>query len=319
MPNNAKKWDEFLKDVFDDDQERIDLLAEWFGYNLVPDMQYERLMFCTGRPRSGKGTVANALIAMLGRYQCTSTSFQSLSSGFGCQDLIGKLAVLMCDERVAHRAQAISALEKILKIVGRDQIGVQRKFLTDITMDLTCRFTIVMNDLPDLPDSSNALGPRLNVIFFGNSYFGREDPTLKPRLEQEAREGKLVNFALRGLKRLRENGRFTMPVSSRTVINQMKEITTPVSSFIRDCCVLQPPRSEEDYHMIVRQAYEAWVCWCNDTGIFKTSEHQFGRDLFQVCPKLIKHRIRVGDGGRQAVYEGIRLTEEAKNRYLGRN
>ncbi|KKK85699.1 hypothetical protein LCGC14_2770670, partial [marine sediment metagenome] len=67
------------------------------------------------------------------------------------------------------------------------------------------------------------LEPRLNLLHFENSYIGREDRFLKKRLNKEADAGKLINFALRGLKRLRENRQFTLPPTSVILQKQLKD------------------------------------------------------------------------------------------------
>ncbi len=109
-------WDNFLEEIFNGEEDKIGLLSQWFGYNCVPDMRYEKLMLCTGRPRSGKGTVLNTLAAMLGSGQCVSTSFQTLCTEFGYHPLVGKLSVMLGDAKVPHPKEAAAALEKILQV-----------------------------------------------------------------------------------------------------------------------------------------------------------------------------------------------------------
>jgi len=78
-------WYDFLDQIFNGDRRKIQLLSQWFGYNCLPDMSYEKLMLFTGRPRSGKSTVLDTMQSMLGENQCCQTSFQSLTGAFGYQ------------------------------------------------------------------------------------------------------------------------------------------------------------------------------------------------------------------------------------------
>ena len=309
-------WNEFLGDIFDNEQDKIRLLSQWFGYNCVPDMRYEKMLLCTGRPRSGKGTVLNTLAAMLGSSQCVSTSFQTLCTEFGYQPLIGKLSVMLGDAKVPHQKEAAAALEKILQVVGCDPVGIRRMYLPYLSqIFLTCRFTIAMNDLPNIPDQANALEPRLNILYFGNSYVGKEDTTLKLRLREEAEAGKLINFALTGLKDLRLNGGFVTPESAKPIIKQLRELTTPVTAFIEDCCEMQTPGDQ--YYVVIDQLYEAWVAWCKSSGRRNTGvKQQFGRWFAAACPAATATRIRLNNK-RHRIYSGVRLADWVYTEWLG--
>lgn len=309
----SQMWEDFVDDIFNKDDYKFELLAQWFGYNCVPDMSYEKLMLFTGRPRSGKGTVLNTMIHMLGKNQCVGTSFQNLCSEFGYQPLVGKLSAIMGDAKVSKRSEAGKALEKILQIVGGDPVGIRKmhKGLLGET-HLTCRFTIAMNDIPNLPDQANALEPRLNVLNFMNTYIGREDRGLKRRLQKEAQAGKLINFALDGLKSLREAGVFTEPEDSAETIRATKELTQPVSAFINECCELMPKDGDEnEYHVGKNMMYAAWAKWCDNSGRNSGNAALFGRWMIQACPLIKSVRI-MDQGRRQQVYRGIKLCEWVK-------
>lgn len=314
-------WEDFYKDIFNGEEDQIRLLKQWFGYNCVPDMSYEKLMLCTGRPRSGKGTVLNTLAAMLGNKQCVSTSFQTLCTEFGYQPLMGKLAVLLGDAKVPRQKEAEAALEKILQVVGGDPVGIRRMYLPYLSqVFLQCRFTIAMNDLPNIPDQANALEPKLNILYFQNSYVGREDFTLKTKLQKEAREGKLINFALQGLRDLRQSNEFVMPGSAKLLLKQLRELTTPVTAFLTDCCELQPPdviRPEDEYHVLIDQLYEAWVHWCEEQGRKPGVKDQFGRWFLAACPTAAPARIRLKDSRRYRIYRKVRLADWIYKEYLG--
>ena len=315
---NSSLWDNFLQDIFNGDADKIELLSQWFGYNCVPDMSMEKLMLMIGRPRSGKGTVVNALANVLGQGQCVSTSFQTLCTEFGYQPLIGKLAALLSDSKVPKPHEAEMALEKILQVVGRDPVGIRRMYLPYLSqVYLSCRFTIAMNDLPNIPDQANALEPRLNTLHFPNSYVGKEDPTLKFRLQEEAAKGKLINFALRGLINLRKGHRFAVPDSSEKMLDQLRELTTPVTAFIKDCCEF--PGSEDnpkDFMVSKDDMYAAWVGWCEAQGRkFKGMKEQFGRWFVTSCPSVATLRTML-NGRRLYAYGGVRLSNWALEDYL---
>jgi putative DNA primase/helicase len=125
--SKCPKWLKFLQEIFPNDPQKIDLLQEWFGYNLVADTSAEKLMFFVGRPGAGKGTVLEALRAVLGSGQVASTSFDTLVSDFGLQPLLGKLAAILPDAHITRRGDPAKALQVLKEISGRDGIGINRK------------------------------------------------------------------------------------------------------------------------------------------------------------------------------------------------
>lgn len=313
---NPDVWSNLHEDtcnqIFNGDAECIRALAQWFGYNLVPDMTQEKLMIFIGDARTGKSTMLETLHGMLGKNQYSATSFQALANTHGLYPLIGKLAATLGDARTPRKGEADAALQTILQITGRDSITVNPKYIQPFDLYLTCRFTIAMNDLPGFSDPAKALVARSIILNFPNSYIGREDFTLKDRLRKEAREGKLINFALQGLKDLREQGRFTMPESSESLLQQLIEITAPVTAFIKECCI-----KDADAYIAKNVLYEVWEMWCSKTGHKAGNNIYFGRWLRQACPSAIDFRANV-DGQRQYMYKGLELQDWVYSQYLGR-
>ena len=314
----SQVWEDFIEDIYNGDRNKIKLLSQWFGYNCVPDLSYEKLMLFTGRPRSGKSTVLETMQAMLGEKQCCETSFQSLSGPFGYHPLMNKFAAIIGDAKSPKISEGNAVLEKILHITGGDAVSVNRKNMQELPMvHLKCRFTIAMNDLPAFTDHARAMEPRLNILTFDNSYVGKEDRTLKRRLRKEANDGKIINFALRGLKELRKNGDFTMPPSSYAAMKQFQELASPVVSFVTECCEIQPTGPEKDYFVAKDQLYEVWQAWCNNQGRKPGLKQQFCRWFLAACPEATTLRRHVGDK-RQYVFEGVKLNDWVFKNHLGR-
>lgn len=294
-------WLEFLSDVFNGDQQRIDLLQEWFGYNLVPDMSFEKFMIFVGRPRSGKGTILAALAAMLGNDQVCSTNLRTLCGSFGYQPMLGKLAAFMGDVRTPRYGDLGTALERILQIVGKDSVSINRKNLPILSnIQLCCRFTIALNDFPMLPDYANALEPRLLLLDFPNSYRGIEDRTLKPRLEAEA--GNILPWALEGLKRLRLNNRFTSPGSSGKAIDCLRDVISPITTFIKEWCNLG------DTSIALDLVYDAWKMWGSRQGLRPGTSAQFVNQLGNLYSQL-----DIGSGE----IKGMELKDDVQDKMLG--
>lgn len=304
------QWLKFLGEIFDGDPERIALLREWFGYNMVADTSQEKLMLFIGRPASGKSTTLEVLQAVLGKNQCAKSSFKHLCSDFGLQPLMGSLAVILPDAHVPRQVDATQALETIKSIVGRDGVTINRKYLPQLPdCKLSCRFTIAVNELPELPDHARSLERRLNLLHFPVTFEGREDRTLKERLPQEA--AGIAIWALQGLRRLRKQDKFTVPESSDTVMDEFRRFLTPIAEFIDECCEFG------DYRTMKRQMYDAWKAWAKDHGLRPGTQSRFGQRFLAQLPAITRIRERVGNV-RPWVYQGVQLTPYTLEKYLGK-
>lgn len=309
----SELWLPTLAEFFDGDEEVVQHLQEWFGYQLTADMSMERMMLFTGRTRSGKGTVLEAMAGMLGPQQCVPTSFQSLATEFGRVPLVGKLAAILGDAKTPRARDADVALEVILQIIGRDPIQIRPLYHQGYGAYLSTRFTVAMNGLPTFTDHARALAARTNIINFPNSYEGREDATIKTRLKKDAEDGKLIGWALEGLKCLRRRGRFERPQASLSSFRDMVSITSPTSTFVNDCCQV----SDKSKAINVLMIYEAYQHWCGENGKKAGGKEMFIRNLLAECPSVTKNEV-VTDGRKEYTCEGLTLQPWVYGKYLGR-
>jgi hypothetical protein len=301
-------WYDIRHDILQEDTDKLQLLAQWFGINLVPDMSFQKLMMFKGLTRAGKGTIIDALMTMLGNNNCATPSFQSLACRFGFASLRGKLCAVVTDAIASSPREEKAVLAKLLTIVGADSVAVDIKNQTEIAkLDLYCRFTFAMNDFISFRDNSGSLEQRTNILTFNNSYVGRENTTLRDQLKKEAAEGKLVNYALRGLKDLYTRGEFIVPGESATALASLRQLVSPVSHFAQYCVELDPkgPGAATD------ELYDLWKWWCKREG------GKWGKkvDLIRTLQSTIPNTIRIMEGevgNPDQMMMGIKITDWAR-------
>jgi putative DNA primase/helicase len=230
------RWELFLKECMPDDQQGHDFLAEWFGYVLSGRTDQQKIASLIGKRRGGKGTIARVLTAMVGRNATTAPDITDLGSHFGRASLIGKSLAVMADVRWNSNLSG-EALKTFLAISGEDVVTIPRKHKEDWTGRSGLRFMVLSNDVPTFADRSNAIGSRMIHLKFDVTFEGREDFGLEQALMREM--AGILNWSLRGLARLNEQGRFTVPESGQVISAQMEENANPVGSFIEDMCELE--------------------------------------------------------------------------------
>jgi len=295
-------WLDFLQSAWPDDRDAIATLQEIFGYLLLPDTSQQKMFLLIGPKRSGKGTIGRLVRELVGKQNTAAPTLGSLQSEFGLQPLIGKTVAIVGDARLSARSDLATITERLLSITGEDAQTINRKHLSQITTQLPIRFVISTNELPRLDDASATLPSRFITIRFSQSFFGREDHQLFDRLRAEL--SGILLWAIAGWERLNARGYFVQPKSSERIIEEMEEISSPVTAFIRDRCRIeggaQTPMSE------VFQAYEAW---CKEKGRRPTSQQMFGRDLRAACPMIGDSQPRI-EGKQVRTYEGIKLADK---------
>lgn len=297
-PEPPERWIKFMEQLFGDDIESMEMLQEWMGYCLTADTSQHKMLLLVGPPRSGKGTIGRVLTRLVGAMNVVGPTTSSLAGNFGLQPLIDKSLAIVSDARFTGESVA-TVVERLLCISGEDTLSIDRKFLGSISMKLPTRFMFLTNELPRLNDASTALARRFLVLRLTNSFYGQEDTTLTDQLVAEL-PGILL-WAIEGWKRLRERGRFVQPESSEDAIRDLEDLASPVSAFVRDCCVVG-----RGHRVNVDDLYQAWKRWCEQDGrTLITNKHTFGRDLGAAVADIKRRR----GTGMVSFYEGISLRE----------
>ena len=133
------EWRHFLKTIWPDDNEAINTLQEIFGLLLTSDTTQQKIFLIVGPLRSGKGTIARILTALLGQQNVSGPTLASLSQSFGLAPLIGKKLAVIADARLGSRADQHAITERLLSISGEDSLSIPRKFMMDYTAKLDVR------------------------------------------------------------------------------------------------------------------------------------------------------------------------------------
>jgi len=290
-------WDQFLESIWPDDPEAIDCLQEMFGYLVSGSTRLHKMLMIIGPKRSGKGTIGRVLNALLGADNCCGPTLDSLAGPFGLAPLIGKSLAVVSDARFSGKQKAV--VERLLMVSGEDAVSVDRKHASAVECKLPTRFLIMSNELPALEDASSALSSRFVLLTMTNSFIGREDHELAGKLMDELPG--ILNWALRGLRRLNERERFTVPSSSESAMTDLEELGSPISAFVDEYCVIGP-----DYSVPTMDLFVLWKHWCQEAGRASPGTLAiFGRNLHSAYPGIKKKRS--SDGRRPWLYSGLRL------------
>lgn len=296
------EWLRFLSQIWPDDSQSIEALQDLFGYLLSPDTSQQKIGLIVGPKRSGKGTIARVITALLGQGSVAQPTLASLATNFGLAPLIGKSLAIIGDARLSGKADQAAIAERLLSISGEDALTIDRKFLNAWTGRIGARFLIFTNEIPRIADASGALASRFVVLTMCQSFYGKEDRGLSNRLVGEL--SGILSWALVGYRRLHERGYFTQPDSAQDAVSELAELGSPIATFLKEKCTVAPGGRVSP--MVL---YREWVEWCAANGRTTAGTKQtFGRDLRSAVAGIKMSHPRT-DGGRERYYEGIALMD----------
>jgi len=294
------RWMQFLDEILPGDAESQDLLQMWFGYCLTEDTRMQKMLFMIGPKRCGKGTIISVLQQIIGR-SFGSMNFHALQTNFGLMSALNKTVLAFPDARVSGKMDQAKIVADLLSISGEDSIRVDRKNMTPIDVKLGCRIMLASNELPKLHDTSNALIDRVLLIRFFKSFYGKEDVYLRETLSKEL-DG-ILNWAIEGWHKLQLAGKFFQPKSGLSLLDAMKERSSPIISFVEQQCVLDAAAEIK-----ISELFEAWKEWCEEEGYSGNgNKSKFSSELQTTYPQITTKRPREGDGRRTRMFSGIDL------------
>lgn len=298
------EWIKFLEDVFNGDDESIDVLQKWFGYLLTPDNSLQKILFVIGDKRSGKGTIIKILQSILGESNVAMPKLVDFTKNFALQSLANKTAAIITDARLSRRVDETLITETLLAISGGDPQDVERKYKDTLSgYQMKIRFTIFSNLIPDLRDLSSAFVSRCVFLHMPNSYLGREDLGLLDRLLKELPG--ILNWAILGRHKLNQARRIDQPQAGNKFVDDFVELTNPVLFFLNQYCEFGA-----DYEVDTKEAFERWEQVCKDNKVEKIGSVQtFSRNIRAIKPNMEVRQVRIG-AARARKFIGMRLAAD---------
>jgi putative DNA primase/helicase len=228
-------WLKFLYEM-QPDPETVNFLQEWMGYNLVHDTSLQKFLILVGEGANGKSVYCSMLKHVLGESNVSSVGLENfdVKRSFQLAYTQGKLANIVGDLNEIDKAA-----EGLLKnFVAGESLTVEQKFGHPFELIPTARLTFACNSLPHFCDRSDGIWRRMIVVPFRIQILdaNKQDARLLSQkfwLEKGELPG-IFNWAVEGLRRLRNRGKFVIPNACITVLDDYKLETNPARAFLME-------------------------------------------------------------------------------------
>ena len=174
---------------------------------------------------------------------------------------------------------------------------------------ITGKMLLIANTMPKFIDESGALANRFIAFPFTKSFVGKENLEL-PKLLSAEKAG-IFNFALKGLKRLIKQGKFTQADAAIEMVEDMKRDMFPLADFCEDCCDIG-----NGLEITSKALYKVYQYYCGQCDLHHMSHINFTKHLKSSYLPITHGRMQ--DGLKQVRgFKGINVNKEWQDKING--
>ena len=300
------KFEKFINEICEDNQEFIDVFLEFLGYSFSSSSCWaQKAILLVGEGSNGKSTLIELIKKMAGSDNHSSLMLSDLKDPANRYDLEGKLFNLA--EETSKTSLADSAIFKNLVTGGETM--VKRLYSQPFKMRNKAKLIFSCNEYPESADTTVSLPRRLLIIPFKASFLnGNRNPHMGEELLEEL--SGIFNLAIMGYKRLVKQGDFSIGESIKKEVSRYVENNDPIRGFSIECFQTFDINNDEFYTEAesCERVFEKYGNWCNENNEIKLSSKEFFNRLRNIIPDYAKRSDRQSIGGIQKrVIKGIRF------------
>lgn len=282
--------------------EDVSAVQELFGYFLLKDHRFQKAFMFVGEGANGKSTLIALMKAFLGKDNVSCVSLQEVSENkFAMATLYQKMANLYPD----LTTHALKATGQFKALTGGDAVTAEHKYAHPFTFVNYAKMVFSANQLPKVPDQTDAFFRRWIIFTFPNQFVGaKADPNLGARLTTAQELSGLLNWAVEGLRRLLAAGDFSRLRSIDEVRETYERMASPLHAFIMDMII-----QDSDSWIPKDEFYDAYAKYCREKQLPPTSKNVIGREISQYI-SVTSVKQRTGAGARVHIWKGIRFQSQ---------
>ena len=263
------EFDAWLSDVLPNDEDRF-LLLQLFGYSMLQDVRFGKIVVLFGPTHTGKSTCLDVLKAFLGKDNVSAASLHALDNEqlrFSRSGLVGKLANVSAD--LSSKYLAGDSQVKQIAVGGSEQ--VEYKGVQGFTYSPFATLWASSNQLPVSHDRTDAWYERLVILPFLQQHKGQAaDRKLLEKLTQPSELSGILNQVLDALQVLLADNAFKETESTRAMLEQYRQENDHVARFLSEGYKLV-----DDASVLEDDLYSHYKYWCEDDGIKALSKAKF--------------------------------------------
>jgi len=267
----CEKWIKTLCEVLEGNEEKAEILQEFFGLMLTRETRYEKALLLIGDGANGKSVILNTIEHLIGKENCTSIPLEKFSDLHYMASLFGKLANISIETNA--KSEVYDSTFKA--VISGEPIQADPKFKKPFKFRPFCKLVFAMNNLPRVDDKTNAFFRRLLIVRF-NREFAEEEQNKRLKEELLTELDGIFNFCIEGLKRLKARTIFNITKQIQAEIDEYRKENNNVLVFVEEECSLDPSLSIEKGEL-----YDMYTLFCEKSGYRPLSKKKFGISILK--------------------------------------
>ncbi|MBS3813018.1 bifunctional DNA primase/polymerase [Candidatus Bipolaricaulota bacterium] len=293
---SCELWEKTLKQWVPQEDTRK-FLQEFIGYSLIPDTSRQKSIILYGSGSNGKSTFLEVIGALFGESNLTHIPLHRLANRFETGKLQGKL-VNICPDIDSNYIESTGLLKTL---IAGETLRAEEKYKPSYDLNPIARLIFSANELPNASDKTEAWYRRFEFVEFPRK-FKPEDEGYNPNLKHDLLDElpRIFNWALEGLRRLKESGRFAVSESMKRSKSRYRAVNDSVKYFYEEKVF----EGGVDDFLPTEYLYRKFKSFCDDAGMNTVSRRKFTKRLNELGLEKTRQRVETcKEHGRYKCFE----------------
>ena len=311
--------DQFLTDVLSSPEDKL-VFYELAGFGLYKEYFMEKAFMLVGNGRNGKTKSIELLKRLVGSSNCASVPLSAMDSNSPFISTLWKRYFNLAGDISSKDLKETGMFKQL---TGRDLISANRKYLNVIEFMNYAKLVFACNELPRVYDYSDGFWDRWVLLEFPYKFVEQEvfdsgkeeekklwkikDPNIIEKISTPQEMSGLLNYALAGLHRLKNNKRFSYTIGTSEVKNKWIRKADSFMAFCMDCV-------EEDYDskLTKKEVRRRYKEYCNKHKVGGVSDKSIKATLQELFGVMEEYSNIFGEH-QEWVWTGIKWKEGVFN------
>lgn len=268
-PYDAKadcpKWKAFIKEVLPQEDLQI-AIQEGLAYPLS-GLHLEKIIYLFGSGRNGKSVTLEVISSILGRENVSNVPLANITKndGLSLQQMVNKLI------NISHENSSKIFESSVFKsYISGEPLDVKELYKDTYTTTNYPQTIMASNSMPQSDDYSEGYYRRFIFIpYIVTIPKERVNPNLKEELCEES--SGILNWLLEGVKRLKENKKFTYSPTIEELQSEYRIESDNVSMFLEEKMYIPSLKNKQ----LLSQVYNEFNSFLNENGFREISNRTF--------------------------------------------